>query len=243
MRASGALALRGRFPYNKRAVLSDGGRTGRPRKEIIAPRAFAYRVECPEEGIHCLIGHTYDRSLTSRGAGTFDPIDDGAQSFTATITPQNPSSQLSAKHPCGLCTVPAIILPVLLQLRKPRCETALKQTADVFSFTAKNGSDQTSAQSGGADGALDGYAFGFNAMDHRVGLLASLKAVILQVLRRGQAIRFPGMARQMTDKKGSLAFCSRCQRSATWTASGSASEMAPAYPPLRFLASISICGC
>ncbi len=48
-RASGAMALHGRFPYNKRAVLSDGGRTGRPRKDVIAPRAFAYRVERAEE--------------------------------------------------------------------------------------------------------------------------------------------------------------------------------------------------
>ncbi|WP_302630575.1 hypothetical protein [Antarctobacter heliothermus] len=41
-----------------------------------------------------------------------------------------------------------------------------------MSFTAKDASDLTSAQSGGADEALDGYAFGFHAMDHRVGLLA-----------------------------------------------------------------------
>ena len=88
-RASGALALHGRFPYNKRAVLSDGGRTGRPRKEVIAPRAFAYRVERPEEDIHFLVGHSYDRPLASRGAGTLDLIDsDDALSFTATITPE-----------------------------------------------------------------------------------------------------------------------------------------------------------
>ncbi|MEY8840018.1 HK97 family phage prohead protease [Cribrihabitans sp. XS_ASV171] len=86
-RASGALALHGRFPYNKRAVLSDGGRTGRPRKEVIAPRAFAYRVERPEEDIHFLVGHSYDRPLASRGAGTLDLIDTAdALSFVATIT-------------------------------------------------------------------------------------------------------------------------------------------------------------
>ncbi len=87
-RASGALALHGRFPYGKRAVLSDGGRTGRPRKEAFAPRAFAYRVERPEEDIHLLIGHSYDRPLASRGAGTLDLTDsDDALTFAATLTP------------------------------------------------------------------------------------------------------------------------------------------------------------
>jgi len=88
-RASGALALQGRFPYNKRAVLSDGGRSGRPRKEAIASRAFAYRVDDPKEDIHFLVGHSFDKPLASRGAGTLDLADsDDALSFTATITPE-----------------------------------------------------------------------------------------------------------------------------------------------------------
>lgn len=86
-RASGALALSGRFPYNKRAVLSDGGRTGRPRKEAIASRAFAYRVDDPDEDIHFLVGHSFDKPLASRGAGTLDLSDsDDALTFTATIS-------------------------------------------------------------------------------------------------------------------------------------------------------------
>lgn len=86
-RASGAMALHGRFPYGKRAVLSDGGRSGRPKKEVIAPRAFAYRVERPEEDIHLLVGHSFDKPLASRGAGTLDIADsDDALTFTATIT-------------------------------------------------------------------------------------------------------------------------------------------------------------
>lgn len=86
-RASGAMALRGRFPYGKPAVLSDGGRTGRPRKEIMAPNAFAYRVDKPDEDIHLLVGHSYDRPLASRGAGTFDVKDSAdALTFEATIT-------------------------------------------------------------------------------------------------------------------------------------------------------------
>jgi uncharacterized protein len=86
-RASGALALQGRFPYGKRAVLSDGGRTGRPKKEVIAPHAFAFRVNDPKEDIHFLAGHSFDKPLASRGAGTLDLVDsEDALTFTATIT-------------------------------------------------------------------------------------------------------------------------------------------------------------
>jgi len=85
--AAGALALQGRFPYGKRAVLSDGGRTGRPKKEVIAPRAFGFRVDDPKEDIHFLVGHSFDKPLASRGAGTLDLVDsDDALTFTATIT-------------------------------------------------------------------------------------------------------------------------------------------------------------
>lgn len=86
-RASGALALRGRFPYNKAAVLTDGGRTGRPRKEVIASRAFGYRINRPDEDIHLLVGHDYGQPLASRGAGTLDIRDgDDAVTLEATIT-------------------------------------------------------------------------------------------------------------------------------------------------------------
>lgn len=70
---SGEKRLRGRFKYGKRAVLSDGGRNGgRPKKEIIAPNAFEYRINKPDEDIHFLVGHSYDRPLASRSAGTLD---------------------------------------------------------------------------------------------------------------------------------------------------------------------------
>jgi HK97 family phage prohead protease len=83
----GAGRLVGRFPYGKPAVLSDGGRTGRPRKEVIASRAFSYRVDRPEEDIHFLAGHSYDRPLASRGAGTLDLRDTTeALYFQAVIT-------------------------------------------------------------------------------------------------------------------------------------------------------------
>ena len=83
----GGSRLRGRFPYNKPAVLSDGGRTGRPRKEVIAPGAFSYRLDMPDEDIHLLVGHSYDRPLASRKAGTLDFKDTTeALIFDATIT-------------------------------------------------------------------------------------------------------------------------------------------------------------
>lgn len=85
----GSRRLRGKFPYNKRAVLSDGGKTGRPRKEVIAPRAFSYRVDDPKEDIHLLAGHSYDKPLASRGAGTMTLRDgDDALTFEAVITPE-----------------------------------------------------------------------------------------------------------------------------------------------------------
>ncbi|MGE0749342.1 MAG: HK97 family phage prohead protease [Variibacter sp.] len=84
---SGRRRLRGRFPYGAPAVLSDGGRTGRPRKEIIAPRAFSYRVDDPNEDIHLLAGHSYDKPLASKSTGTLAFQDtDEALTFTAIIT-------------------------------------------------------------------------------------------------------------------------------------------------------------
>lgn len=83
----GSRRLRGRFPYGKVAVLSDGGRTGAPQKEVFAPRAFAYRVNDPKANIHLLVGHSYDRPLASRAAGTLTLNDaPEALTFEATIT-------------------------------------------------------------------------------------------------------------------------------------------------------------
>lgn len=79
--------LKGRFPYNKRATLSDGGRTGKPRKEQFAPRAFAYNVEHLEVDVRLLVGHEFSKPLASRRAGTLMLMDaDDALSFEAIIT-------------------------------------------------------------------------------------------------------------------------------------------------------------
>lgn len=73
-RASGAMALRGRFPYNSLATLSDGGRNGRPQKEQFAPGAFRFSVESDAD-ILFLSGHRFDKPLASRAAGTLELSD------------------------------------------------------------------------------------------------------------------------------------------------------------------------
>lgn len=85
-RSGGGVRLAGRFPYRKTAVLSDGGRTGRPRKEVFEPRAFAFRVEDPTKEIHLLVGHDFNRPLASKLTGTLALTDsDDALSFTADV--------------------------------------------------------------------------------------------------------------------------------------------------------------
>lgn len=89
-RRNGSRRLRGRFPYNRKAVLSDGGRNGgKPKKEVIAPKAFAYRVDLPGEDIHLLYGHDYSKPLASRGTQTLTLKDTPeALQFEADITPE-----------------------------------------------------------------------------------------------------------------------------------------------------------
>lgn len=76
----GGVRLAGRFPYNSRAVLSDGGRTGRPRKEQFASGAFRHSIETMQE-VHLLVGHSFDRPLASRGAGTLT-LEDTPEALT-----------------------------------------------------------------------------------------------------------------------------------------------------------------
>lgn len=66
----GSTRLRGSFPYGGTAVLSDGGRTGRPRKERIAPHAFRFAVEAEDMEISLLGGHNFDRPLASKRQGS-----------------------------------------------------------------------------------------------------------------------------------------------------------------------------
>lgn len=85
----GGRRLKGRFPYGKKAVLSAGGRTGKPKKEVMAPKAFAYRVEAPNKEIHLLVGHDFNRPLASKLTGSMTLTDTvEALIFEATIAPE-----------------------------------------------------------------------------------------------------------------------------------------------------------
>lgn len=87
-REGGETRLSGSFPYGRAAVLSDGGRTGRPRKEIIEPRAFGFRVDNPEAEIHLLVGHDFGKPLASKLGGTLTLRDTAESlSFSARISP------------------------------------------------------------------------------------------------------------------------------------------------------------
>jgi HK97 family phage prohead protease len=93
-RRDGGRRLRGRFPYGRAAVLSDGGRTGRPRKEVIRAGAFAYRINEPSEDIYLLVGHSFDAPLASKKTGTLTFKDSKEElTFDATITPQIADTQ------------------------------------------------------------------------------------------------------------------------------------------------------
>ena len=89
VRAKGSSRIvSGSFPYNSRAVLSDGGKRGRPRKEFFAPNAFKFSVDENIE-VHVLVGHSFDKPLASRSAGTLILEDTPrALNFEATITPE-----------------------------------------------------------------------------------------------------------------------------------------------------------
>lgn len=75
----GSTRLRATFPYGAETELAPG------RREVIAPRAFADRIEAGEE-IHLLSGHDYNRPLASRSAGTLTLTDsEDALTIEATI--------------------------------------------------------------------------------------------------------------------------------------------------------------
>ena len=77
----GRVRMTGAFPYGMTAELAEG------RREVIAGRAFASRLESGED-IHFLVGHDYEKPLASRSAGTLELVDsDEALSFAATISP------------------------------------------------------------------------------------------------------------------------------------------------------------
>lgn len=64
----GETRLRASFPYGAQTELAPG------RHEVIAPRAFADRIDAGED-IHLLFGHSFDKPLASRAAGTLTLTD------------------------------------------------------------------------------------------------------------------------------------------------------------------------
>ncbi|MFO1153681.1 MAG: HK97 family phage prohead protease [Rhodospirillales bacterium] len=87
--STGATSLRGSFPYNRTAILSDGGKSGRPRKERFASNAFNYSVLDPTRDIHLLVGHDYAKPLASKLTRSLTLKDSKeALTFDATIAPE-----------------------------------------------------------------------------------------------------------------------------------------------------------
>lgn len=87
----GSRRLVGSFPYLSLAVIDSGGNGRRPKKEQFAPGAFSWVVDQPpaERDVHLLIGHSFDRPLASRRAGTLLLSDTkDALLFEAILTPE-----------------------------------------------------------------------------------------------------------------------------------------------------------
>ncbi len=98
----GSRRISGRFPYGKRAIMDAGGKGRRPRKEEFAPRAFSYAIEEQRE-VHFLAGHSFDRPLASRKAGTLMLEDsDDALTFSAILTPEIQRAQWVQDFLAGL---------------------------------------------------------------------------------------------------------------------------------------------
>jgi uncharacterized protein len=84
----GSVRLNGRFPYGKPALLTDGGRRGRPVKEIVEPGAFSFTLEDPGRDVLLLFGHSFDKPLASRANGSLQLRDTaGALILSAVIAP------------------------------------------------------------------------------------------------------------------------------------------------------------
>lgn len=88
-RKGGQTRISGSFPYNSLAVLSDGGKRGRPRKEKFAPGAFEYSIDISKMDIHLLLGHSFDKPLASKLGGSLVLKDTrSALLFEAILSPE-----------------------------------------------------------------------------------------------------------------------------------------------------------
>ena len=89
--------MAGRFPYNSTATVSDRGRV---RKERFASRAFQFAIDTePERRIDLLIGHSFDKPIASRQAGTLSITDTPTGVlFEATLPDDPPSWVIDAER-------------------------------------------------------------------------------------------------------------------------------------------------
>ncbi len=82
----GEIRLRATFPYGRETVLAERIGSGRERREMIAARAFADRIERGED-VHFLAGHDFNKPLASRSAGSLTLTEtDEALTIDATIS-------------------------------------------------------------------------------------------------------------------------------------------------------------
>lgn len=83
----GSARLVGRFAYGEPTTIVPAGRMGAARREVIASRAFAPRLDQADAEIHLLVGHDFDRPLASRSTGTLTLSEtDAALEIEARIT-------------------------------------------------------------------------------------------------------------------------------------------------------------
>ena len=82
----GEIRLRATFPYGRETVLAERMGAGRERREMIAARAFADRLDRGED-VHFLSGHDFNKPLASRSAGSLSLTEtDDALTIEATIS-------------------------------------------------------------------------------------------------------------------------------------------------------------
>lgn len=131
----GATRLRATFPYSAETELAPG------RREIIAPRAFAAKIEAGAD-IHLLAGHDYDKPLASRAAGTLTLRDtDTALELDATIDGGTSwARDFLAAHASGLIRglSPGFRVPTGGEKIERRGQNLLRTitTADLFELSA-----------------------------------------------------------------------------------------------------------
>lgn len=102
----GETRLRATFPYGRETVLAERVGMGRERREMIAARAFADRIERGED-VHFLSGHDFNKPLASRSAGTLT-LTESADALTVEATISADMGQVSyvrdflSAHAAGL---------------------------------------------------------------------------------------------------------------------------------------------